>query len=305
MTLERNCGEVIDYEKDTERSEKDGVDMLDVIVAELDKVANGSMKMEEEDLSKVGIEMNNDMDLTQTTDVSMFISDNVVNLSKRVLTKAEICLSTKGLKFCVTPRDLDCFFMQRDFKDFDRKVKCRAYFLSNNEVYNKNYRDKFRKKSAWVPKEVGTGVRVYLSKLWDRIFSIKERGRNYSNPTTAERDALESLRIYWDIIIKEADKGSAVVVWGREEYCKEASDQLGDSEVHEVVDNYPINEVSSLISRELDILIKEGYISRTNKKYFLNSRPRLGRFYLLPKIHKRLENVPGRPVISNCVTVTE
>ena len=27
--------------------------------------------------------------------------------------------------------------------------------------------------------------------------------------------------------------------------------------------------------------------------------------YLLPKIHKRLYNVPGRPVISNCGTPTE
>ena len=31
---------------------------------------------------------------------------------------------------------------------------------------------------------------------------------------------------------------------------------------------------------------------------FIN-KPKLGRFYLLPKIHKRLRNVPGRPVISN------
>ena len=29
------------------------------------------------------------------------------------------------------------------------------------------------------------------------------------------------------------------------------------------------------------------------------------RFYLLPKIHKRLHNVPGRPVISNCGYYTE
>ena len=27
--------------------------------------------------------------------------------------------------------------------------------------------------------------------------------------------------------------------------------------------------------------------------------PKFARFYLQPKIHKRLHNVPGRPVISN------
>ena len=32
---------------------------------------------------------------------------------------------------------------------------------------------------------------------------------------------------------------------------------------------------------------------------------KLGRFYLLPKIHKGLEDVVGRPVISNCGTATE
>ena len=31
----------------------------------------------------------------------------------------------------------------------------------------------------------------------------------------------------------------------------------------------------------------------------------LWKLYLLPKIHKRLHDVPGRPVISNCGTPTE
>ena len=35
------------------------------------------------------------------------------------------------------------------------------------------------------------------------------------------------------------------------------------------------------------------------------NNPGLGRFYLLPKIHKRLNGVPGRPVISNCGYFTE
>ena len=33
--------------------------------------------------------------------------------------------------------------------------------------------------------------------------------------------------------------------------------------------------------------------------------PKLGRFYLLPEIHKRFHDVPGRPVISNSEFYTE
>ena len=50
--------------------------------------------------------------------------------------------------------------------------------------------------------------------------------------------------------------------------------------------------------REVDQALDEvaGYLEVNN--------PRLGRFYLLPKIHKGLSNVKGRPVISNCGTST-
>ena len=39
--------------------------------------------------------------------------------------------------------------------------------------------------------------------------------------------------------------------------------------------------------------------------YFLVNSPKLGRFDLLPKIHKRLYNVPGRLVITNSGCYTE
>ena len=35
-------------------------------------------------------------------------------------------------------------------------------------------------------------------------------------------------------------------------------------------------------------------------KYFEVKYPKFARFYLLPKMHKRLSNLPGRPAISNC-----
>ena len=46
-------------------------------------------------------------------------------------------------------------------------------------------------------------------------------------------------------------------------------------------------------------------ISDSTLDYFLVNNPKLGRFYLLPKIHKRLRNVPVRPVISNSGYYTE
>ena len=46
-------------------------------------------------------------------------------------------------------------------------------------------------------------------------------------------------------------------------------------------------------------------ISDETLDYFLVNNPKLGRFYLLPKIHKMLYNVPRRLVISNSGYYTE
>ena len=55
-------------------------------------------------------------------------------------------------------------------------------------------------------------------------------------------------------------------------------------------------------------LNQEGKITEKHFEYFTIERKKatnLGRMYLLLKIHKRLCDVPGRPVILNCGTHTE
>ena len=46
-------------------------------------------------------------------------------------------------------------------------------------------------------------------------------------------------------------------------------------------------------------------ISDSTLDYFLVNNLKLGRYYLLPKIHKKLHNVTGQPVISNSGYYTE
>ena len=53
----------------------------------------------------------------------------------------------------------------------------------------------------------------------------------YSNLTKRERDAICSLKNDNSIIIKEADKGCAVVVLDRDDYLKEAKNQLNGRNV--------------------------------------------------------------------------
>ena len=106
------------------------------------------------------------------------------------------------------------------------------------------------------------------------------------------------------IIINGADKGLVVVVRDREDYLKEAYKQLEDREVYEVVSNEPSVLVNTII-RALEKIRLRGDLSGDTLNYLVVEDPKFARFYLLPKIHKRLHNVPGRPVISNCGFYTE
>ena len=93
-------------------------------------------------------------------------------------------------------------------------------------------------------------------------------------------------------------------MWDREGYIKEVEKQLGDEHVYEEVSND-----ATLLLKTINEVIaktrKRGDLKRDNLDYFIMKDPTFARFYFLPKIHKRLHNVPGRPVISNSGNYTE
>ena len=107
------------------------------------------------------------------------------------------------------------------------------------------------------------------------------------------------------IIIKAADKGSAVVVWSKDDYLLEAYNQLSDTSVYQKCEGDPLKKVNNEVKSVLRDLFNRKEINNKVRDYLIMKKPQLGRFYLLPKMHKKTSNEPGRPVISNNGTATE
>ena len=231
-----------------------------------------------------------------------FVSKNVINLSQRQLTKSEISLLSKGLKFVPTPNRIDKAKLKQELEVFGRKLRLMWYFRNDERIFDCD--TKFRPKSTFNPKNKDVIIETYLSSLEEKLLDIDIPKDKFNNLSKEERDALYSLKNDNTIVIKGADKGSGVVVWDREDYLKEAHKQLSDEEVYEEVTNDP-STLESTIFNALNKIRARGDLSADNLEYFFNKDPKFARFYLLPKIHKRLHNVPGRPVISNCGYYTE
>ena len=105
--------------------------------------------------------------------------------------------------------------------------------------------------------------------------------------------SLKQLKCDRNIVIKEADEGSAVVVWDREDYISEAYRQLDDRQVYEEVDVDPLVDLGKTINSGLNELREEDPGLEEVTDYLRVKDSKLGRFYLLPKIHKGFSSVKG------------
>ena len=74
--------------------------------------------------------------------------------------------------------------------------------------------------------------------------------------------------------------------------------------MYEEVPNDP-NVLINTVMKALEKIRLNGDLFSDTLNYFLIKDPKFARFYLLPKTHKYLHDVPGRPVISNCRFYTE
>ena len=108
-----------------------------------------------------------------------------------------------------------------------------------------------------------------------------------------------------DIVVKPADKGSAVVVMSTEGYQQEAERQLSSTVHYEQLSRDPTTKNNEVVRASVTKLLNKGSINKRTAEDLVERRPRPARFYMLPKIHKSLVDPPGRPIISSNGCPTE
>lgn len=189
----------------------------------------------------------------------------VVNLSSRTLTEAENSLLSKGLSFCPTPAGIDTYTLKKDVLEYVRRKRLKEYFYKDDDVAG-NFSDvpALRKKSHWCPeKKRDMFLEAYAAALERKIFEGNFNSKNYRNLTIGEQQALEALRKYDDIIIKQADKGSGVVIMDRTRYVVEAIRQLSDEGVYVALDRDPTSDMSKKVNNRLKKACDDGYVSES------------------------------------------
>ena len=256
---------------------------------------------------------NNNANNNKNDDI--YISDFVINLSSVKLSKTHISVLEKDLNFCPSKSEIDLGKTASELERFVRQLRLKDFFRNfstpnsqtNDEFENLLLR-KFKAKSSWMP-PMGRNesIETFAKTCKQFLVHFKQPRHFNNNLSSDEQRALNDLRAMKSIVIKHADKGSAIVIQDSVHYRNEALRQLNNDQFYISTPNNLTKKHQDMVFTLLHKLHEKGEI---DDKVFNGLTPRnirTARFYLLPKIHKCLTpgSVPGRPIISGNGCSTE
>lgn len=199
---------------------------------------------------------------------------------------------------------------QADMQNYHRKIKLATYFRNAP----KKIARPFVGPSIWSPPDeklspdVKRLIKTDLDSFDAHFKLIKEK----CNLSLSEQHALKELKRVKHIVIKPADKGSAVVILDRDQYIFEVERQLNDTMYYKKLTKPIYLDTIPLVEEILKQLKSKKFINGKQARYLRGDfEPRERRFYILPKIHKSPEKwtipfqlPPGRPIVSDCGSET-
>ncbi|CAH2275500.1 Hypothetical predicted protein [Pelobates cultripes] len=101
-----------------------------------------------------------------------------------------------------------------------------------------------------------------------------------------------------NIVIRSADKGGGIVIQDYSKYRLEILNQLSDSNTYLKLNGDPTIQVKCLIENVLQTGLEQDFLDQDLWEFLHQSNPRTPMIYPPPKVHKNLQDPPGRPIIS-------
>ena len=193
-----------------------------------------------------------------------------------------------------------------DTESFTRKMRLKDFFHNrgpNHKSTNKSDMSRYGIKSQAIPSlwtpSGGTNTQLdeFCTSMHNHI-SLTPSTASYDNLTPGERAELNqfSKNINDSIVIREADKGGAVVIQDTVAYIHSCETLLSDANFYTPLMKDPTPMLQTQLSHLLKQLAKTHNLEDILKLSDLITRfPKPGRFYTNPKIHKGLSPFPGRP----------
>ena len=226
----------------------------------------------------------------------------VCNLSNYNLSPSEYSVLAKGLKFIPTPSDHIRDNASRGLEDLTNTIR-RTYFFSKRPSFS-TLQHPFRQKSSWQAPTAHTQLESFLTNLRDNVTEKLPNIRyTRNNLTPTERKALTELSKNKTLIIKNADKGSKIVIENTEDYIQTGIEHLENTSIYEKLVSDPTFQLSDDIQNFVDTLHQGGFIDEHTHSFLKVEEPRTQQMYFLKKLHKT--PIAVRPIVSGVNGLTE
>ena len=179
--------------------------------------------------------------------------------------------------------------------------------LSESSVINapEPTSNRFKNKSdKFPPLQTNSNLAAFVRLTTTEIKKLHKK-RNTRQLTLESNTALDNLKNCLQLTIKPSDKGGNIVIQTNDQYKAMCLKILSNGDWYIPISKSVIIKFETEFYALVDGAFSQGVVNQDTWEFIRVKYPKIPTFYCLPKVHKRLIDPPGRPIVSGNGALTE
>lgn len=227
------------------------------------------------------------------------LGQGIFNLSSVQFTREELKVLELGLKYA-PDKPFDQFEAFIDLQKFLRKLNIKKHFAMNpgelRRVDSDFEQTRLKNNSIFNPKTPGNQCINAFKKMVEG--DIKLMGNTNKKRPNNIWKTIKNIGKKHEVVIRPADKGGGLVILNKKDYLDEMNNLLSIENTYKTLKANPKKKYERKLKTYVDKGRNKGILNSKEAEYLISNSTRTPVIYHTPKIHKRLEKPPGRPIIS-------